>query len=131
VIKTVQLIIGTQGRINDLLRGIPAEDIVDFHVNNDKAWVIVKDEAVANSPNIVEKEVEVIKEVIKEVKVDNPELLDDIENLKETLADSLNAEQEAKKIAEDAQMALEKERTKHAQDIEKLKKQVEKLKAAI
>jgi ABC-type Fe3+-hydroxamate transport system substrate-binding protein len=93
--------------------------------------VIVKDEAVANSPNIVEKEVEVIKEVIKEVKVDNPELLDDIENLKETLADSLNAEQEAKKIAEDAQMALEKERTKHAQDIEKLKKQVEKLKAAI
>ena len=34
-----KVIVGTQGRINELISGIKDEDIIDFHVNNDKAWV--------------------------------------------------------------------------------------------
>ena len=58
-------------------------------------------------------EVEVIKEVIKEIEVDNPELLEQIQTLQDALADALNAEQIAKKEAED------------------LKKQIPKLKASV
>ncbi len=77
---------------------------------------------------IKEVEVEVIKEVIKEIEVENPEtkkelamviktnikcheynenLQKQLSKIKDKLADSLNAEQEAKKLVEDFKKSIE------------------------
>lgn len=73
-----RIIVGTQGRINELLKGVSSSDIIDFHVNNDHAWVLIDSITVAAPmTEIIEKE------VIKEV--DNPENIAKIEELRANL----------------------------------------------
>lgn len=38
----MRIIVGTQGRINELLDGIPDSDFLGISVLNDKAWVVLK-----------------------------------------------------------------------------------------
>jgi polyhydroxyalkanoate synthesis regulator phasin len=127
----VQLIIGTQGRINELLAGIPAEDIVDFHVNNDKAWVIVKDDATAArglAPQdiadlkIVQDKYEKLKEAHEACKKSCDEITHKYADMC-TEGEHLTDENEAlRKQLDDLQ-------AKYQKDIDKLKKQVAKLTA--
>ena len=113
------VIVGTQGRINELLAGVKDEDIITFHVNNDHAWVLVSSEAAPiGEPIIQEKIVE--KEIVKEIEVDNPKLLDKIVELKESL-----------KVCQDNNKEFIAENAKLNKEIEKLKKQNDKLKAAL
>ena len=118
----MKIIVGTSGRINEILKGVPNEEFMGIATENEKAWVVLKSDVIpiaAGEVKIVEKEVikeveiEVIKEVIKEVPFDNPELLEQIQTLQDALGDALNAEEKAKKEAEE------------------LKKQIPKLKASV
>ncbi len=73
-----KIIVGTQGRINELLKGVSSGDIIDFHVNNDHAWVLI--DSITEAAPLTEI---IEKEVIKEV--DNPEHLAKIKELKAQL----------------------------------------------
>ena len=134
----MKIIVATSGRINEILKGVPNEEFMGIATQNEKAWVVLKSDVIpmaAGEVKIVEKEVEVIKEV------DNPKLLtniqeledllefkddkikksdESIQTLQDALADALNAEEKAKKEAE----TLKKQ-------IPKLKAQVSKLKNLI
>ena len=78
-----KVIVGTQGRINELISGIKDEDIIDFHVNNDKAWVIISGKSAPIGAPIIEEK---IVEVEKIVEIDNPEHLETIKALKAQIA---------------------------------------------
>lgn len=113
----MKIIVGTSGRINELLQGVPnAEFISAAPFGDGKVLVVVKGEV-----GEVVKAGEII-EVIKEVQIDNPEQLEQIgklnqlienqtvaildrdgqiQTLQDALSDALNAEEAAKKVAED------------------------------
>ena len=98
----MKIIVGSSGRINEILQGVPNEEFMDIAIENEKAWVVLKSDVtpiVAGEVKTIE--VEVVKEVIKEVLYDNPELLEQIQTLQDALSDALNAEEVAKKTAED------------------------------
>jgi FixJ family two-component response regulator len=115
----VKIIVGTSGQINELLKGVPNEEFISAAPFGDsKVLVVVKGEAV-KAGEVVEiiKEVEI--EVIKEVIKNNPENLATIEEqegqiqtLQDALSDALNAEEAAKKIAEDLKISLKTLKTK-------------------
>jgi hypothetical protein len=112
----VKIITGTSGRINELLKGVPNEEFISAAPFGDgKVLIVVKGE-VAKAGEVVEiikeVEIEVIKEVIKNVPFDNPELLDQIQTLQDALSDALNAEEAAKKEAEDLKISLKTLKTK-------------------
>ena len=95
----------------------PKSDIVGFHTSGDLSlfsclvWTkgdVVKAGEVQIKEVIKEVEVEVIKEVIKEVPFDNPELLEQIQTLQDALSDALNAEEAAKKEADDLKKQIPK-----------------------
>ncbi len=113
----VKIIVGHQGRINKVLANISPEKFINAHPFGDGLIMLV---LAGELPEYLsESEVkEVIKEVIKEV--DNPELLlkleeaesiaenrkEQIQTLQDALADALNAEELAKKEAEDIKQEL-------------------------
>lgn len=112
----MKIITGTSGRINELLKGVPNEEFISAAPFGDgKVLIVVKGE-VAKAGEVVEiikeVEIEVIKEVIKNVPFDNPELLDQIQTLQDALSDALNAEEAAKKEAEDLKISLKTLKTK-------------------
>ena len=82
----VKVIIGTQGRINDLLAKMNDFEFVSAAPFGDgKVMIVVKGEAALTpiaetiiKEVIKEVEVEVIKEVIKEVEVDNPKIVEQL-----------------------------------------------------
>ena len=111
MIIVIKVIIGTQGRINAILSAMNDFEFISAAPFGDgKVMITTKGEGGDFVPGeVVIKEVE----VIKEIEVDNPEHIAQILVLKDQLADALNAEQAAKKEAED------------------LKKQIPKLKASV
>ena len=118
----MKIIVGTSGRINEILKGVPNEEFMDIAIENNKAWVVLKSDVTAVTGGEVKTvEVEVIKEIIKEVikEVDNPEhmeLLEEaqeqIQTLQDALSDALNAEEAAKKEAIDLKKNLKELKTK-------------------
>ena len=124
----MKIIVGTSGRINEILQGIPNEEFISAAPFGDgKVLVVVKGKA----------ELGAIGEVVE---VDNPEHLktidqlrtvniriieenegftsdllekdDQIQTLQDALSDALNAEEAAKKEAEDLKLSLKTLKTK-------------------
>ena len=128
----MKIIVGTSGRINEILQGVPNEEFMGIATENEKAWVVLKSDVTpitGGEVQIVEK----IVEVIKEVQVDNPVHIETIKKLKleyakldtekeeqenqiqtlqDALSDALNAEEAAKKEAEDLKLSLKTLKTK-------------------
>jgi len=118
-----KLVKGNARDFSKTIASYPESKIVGFHTSEDlslfSCLVWTEGEvAPIGEPLIVEKIVEV--EVIKEVPFDNPELLEQIQTLQDALSDALNAEEKAKREAED----LKKQIPKLKMSVTKLKKSI-------
>lgn len=131
----MKIIVGTQGRINQLLAGIPEEDFMGLSVLNDKAWVILKGDAELELDNLTPTDVLVdcskYLTEIDNLKAECKTKTAKIKELQDELANCLNAEADAKKECNEAKKQLDvyiKENVKLGKDLEKRDDAIGKLK---